>query len=394
MHRITALISSVLMVGATTVFAFAEPQREERMLPVAAVVLPTSWHQVLSAFEEWECPSCFNPGLLEAGGMKILLLNYSAYDNAYAEKVRAILARQLPGAEINVFWKGSSAELAAVVARHQVVVVPYPARDPERIVRAYGKVLRQYVLRGGSVIFCGTDVFGLLQHYNLFDLDFGYFCSGMSVQEDDRNHPILRETPEKFTLSNYVYPLDVSDQTYVSLASVGGYSTIGYKSLGAGKVVYIGIEYYYDEPISSQILANAVCWLCSPSGCGLLAQTQEQSRSQDGELNSSLHARLVRRVEEQLYVGTGALPTTEVKIFPNPYLEKAYLEFSLDKPTSVAIEMTNEAGTRVAILLPYRNLGAGQYRVELPNLSPGIYFVKCQMNGQNITRRVVKAAGG
>ncbi|MCS7036523.1 MAG: T9SS type A sorting domain-containing protein [Saprospiraceae bacterium] len=388
MLRTTALAGFALVLGVSTAFVVASPQSGEKVAPVASTVSERTFPWLFDALGEWEQEVPFCSSLLQASNPKILLLNYSAYDSAYADKIRNILLRQIPSAEIAMFWKGSPQELAAQAAQHHVIVVPYPANDRERLARAYGKVLRQYVLRGGAVVFCGTDKFGILQQYNLFDLDFGYFCSAVGVHEDDKTHPIFRETPEDFTPINYVYPLDVSDQAYVSLANVRGYSTIGYKPMGAGKVAYIGIEYYYDEPVSSQILANAVCWLCPPSTCG--PATQELTLPAESEATSALVARPIRRVEEQLYAGTGAANAAEVKIYPNPYVEKAFLEFSLDKPTAATIEMTNESGARVAMLLPYRNLNPGQYRVELPNLSPGVYFVKCQLGGQTVTRKVVK----
>lgn len=389
MLRTTALAGLALVLGVSTAFVVAGPRSGEKVAPVASAATSQTFPWLLDALAEWEQEALLRSSLLEATVPKILLLNYSAYDSAYAEKVRAILARQIPTAEITTFWKGSPQELALQIAQHHVVVVPYPANDRDRLARAYGKVLRQYVMRGGAVVFCGTDKFGILQQYNLFDLDFGYFCNAVGVHEDDKTHPIFRETPEDFVPANYVYPLDVSDQAYVSLANVRGYSTIGYKSLGAGKVAYIGIEYYYDEPVASQILANAVCWLCPPSACSPTAQ--EQLQSSENEPNTNPTARPIRRIEEQLYAGTGAASTTaDVKIYPNPYIEKAFLEFALDKPTAATIEMTNEGGTRVAILLPYRNLNPGQYRVELPNLSPGVYFVKCQLGGTTVTRKVVK----
>lgn len=389
MLRNTGLAGLALVLWISTAFVAMSPKRGEKVVPTGAHPVSEVFPSVFDALYEFWGEDWLPTALLQAQTPKILLLNYSAYDSAYAEKVMNILAQQIPSAEISVFWKGSPQQLAAQVAQHHVVVVPYPANDPDRLARVYGKVLRQYVLRGGAVIFCGTDKFGILQQYNLFDLDFGYFCTAIGTHEDDKDHPIFKETPEDFVLANYVYPLDVSDSAYVSLANVRGYSTVGYKPLGSGKVVYIGIEYYYSEPIATQILANAVCWLCPPSACNPPAAEPNKSVS-EADPPPMLAGRVPRRVEEQLYAGTGFGSQVGLKIYPNPYIEKAFLDFTLEKPVTTTIEMTNESGTRVALLLPYRHLNPGQYRVELPNLSPGVYIVKCQMGNQTITRKVVK----
>ena len=56
------------------------------------------------------------------------------------------------------------------------------------------------------------------------------------------------------------------------------------------------------------------------------------------------------------------------------------------------VEMTDETGVAISVLLPYRMLNAGLYRLELPNVSPGVYFVKCQIGMQTTVRKVVKTA--
>ncbi len=386
----TGLWGLALVIGFATAFTVKEPKVGCSTYPVVAnnSALSQTFPLVLDLLRDWgeEVPMCVIPEA--ATGLKILLLNYSAYDSAYAEKMRTILARQIPSAELQTFWRGTPQQLAAQLSQCQLVVVPYPAYDRERMARTYGRVLRQYVMKGGNVIFCGTDKFGILQQYNLFDLDFGYFCNAIEVHEDEKEHPLFRQTPEDFVLANYVYPLDVSDPAYVSLANTRGYSTIGYKPLNAGKIVYIGIEYYYDEPIATQILTNTICWLSSLD-CDTNNTSIDPFNPTEIE-NGLLGMRSPRRAEEYLYAGTGAVNTVDLKIYPNPYIEKAFLEFALDKPSSTAIEMVNETGNRVAVLLPTRSLNAGQYRVEIPNLSPGVYFIKCQIGNQTVTRKVIK----
>jgi len=276
-------------------------------------------------------------------------------------------------------------------------VITYPASGVSRQIRAYGKVLKEYVQEGGAVLFSGTDQFGILQQYGLFDLDFGYFCSGMQVHEDAYEHPVLASTPSDFSLANYVYPLDISDANFITLADIRGYPAIGFKQIGSGKVVYLGMEYYYDEVVSSQILENTVRWL-TPLSAGAVAETSLASAAQQPAENTSWQTRSARRTEERLFAGSVGTapaansPTFDMKVYPNPYLEKATLDINLEKSAPVTIEMTDETGGRVAVLLPYRVLSPGFYRVEVPNVAPGIYFVKCQAGNQTTVKKVVKVA--
>lgn len=329
-----------------------------------------------------------------AKSVRVLMLNYTAYDSAYIHKMKTLLAKRLPGIALTDFWGGTPQQLSEALAAQDLVVITYPAAGVSRQIRAYGKVLKEYVQEGGAVLFSGTDQFGILQQYGLFDLDFGYFCSGMQVHEDAYDHPVLASTPSDFSLANYVYPLDISDANFITLADIRGYPAIGYKPIGNGKVVYLGMEYYYDEVVSSQILENTVRWL-TPLSTG--AEVALAGGQQPVE-NTTWQTRSAHRTEERLFAGSnGAAPATstptfDMKVYPNPYLEKATVDVNLEKSAPVTIEMTDETGGRVAVLLPYRVLSPGFYRVEVPNVAPGIYFVKCQAGNQTTVKKVVKVA--
>lgn len=320
-----------------------------------------------------------------ASGLHILMLNYSAYDSVYVGKVKQLVNRRLPGVAISDFWSGTTQELTDQLADQQIVVVTYPASGNVNQIRAYGKVLSQFVRQGGAVVFSGTDQFGVLQQYGLLNLSFGYFCSDLEVHEIAPEHPILTGAPSQFLMANYTYPLDIPDPNFVALADVRGYPTLGYKAMGNGKIVYLGLEYYYDEPISSQILENTLRWLTP----GLKDAAHAGNTVAD---NWTVHP--AKRSEEVLYAGTGATnpkgPVFDLKIYPNPYVTKASVDLDLLKQAPVTVEMTDEMGANVAVLLPYRQLAAGAYRFELPNVAAGVYFVKCQVGNQSTVRKVVK----
>ncbi len=320
-----------------------------------------------------------------ANGLHVLMLNYTAYDSAYVSKVKHLIGKRLPGILVSDFWSGTPQELTDLLADQQIVVITYPATGSVNQIRSYGKALAQFVRQGGAVVFTGTDQFGILQQYGLFDLTFGYFCSDLEVHEIAADHPMLTGSPGQFLMANYTYPLDIADPNFVALADVRGYPTMGYKPLGTGKVVYLGFEYYYDEPISSMILENTMRWL-APAGKDMAHAAVASSD------NWSSHP--VKRSEEVLYAGTGPTnpkaPIFDLKIYPNPYVSKASVDLDLLKPAPVTVEMTDEMGAVVAVLLPYRQLTNGTYRLELPNVAAGVYFVKCQIGNQSTVRKVVK----
>ncbi|MFN0016502.1 MAG: T9SS type A sorting domain-containing protein [Saprospiraceae bacterium] len=393
MHRVATLAALSLCLLCLAARQPGHPVYWDHAYPANSTLANVLWDNLGSDWtganhfleNETPDPSAFGP--------QVLMLNYSSYDSAYVAKMKGLISKRIPGANLTDYWGGNARELSEALAGQHLVVVTYAAKGDPKLVRAMGKVLRQYIQQGGAVLFSGTDQFGVLQQYGLFDLEFGYFCSGVQVDEEAVEHPTLLGTPNVFALSNYVYPLDVSDPNFVVLAETRGYPTIGFKPLGEGKVVYLGMEYYYDESISSQILENTVRWLCP-----VKSETAVQDRFAE---NTVTQARSGRRTEERLFAGSGGAPTAQpgsrvplfsLKLYPNPYTVKATVDINLEKPAPVIVEMTNEAGALVSLLLPYRLLNQGTYRLELPNLPPGIYFVKCQVGDQTSVRKVVKVA--
>lgn len=317
--------------------------------------------------------------------LHLLMLNYSAYDSAYAGKMRRNIQRQFPGAVIQEFWEGSPDDLSTQLQNNHVVVVAYPSNGSNDALRAYGNVLQNFVRQGGAVLLTGTHEFATLQQFGLFDLDFGYFCKDPDIHENLVDHPVMSGTPEEFTLPDYAYPLDISDPGFVTLADVRGYPVVGYKTEGLGKIIYLGFEYYYDEPVSTRLLGNAIRWVAPHP-------EQTAAPAVKAEPQVSATPALVRRSEEYLYTGGNKKDGVDLKIYPNPYAVKASLEFELTKTTAVAVEMTDETGRPVAELLRQRNLAPGTYYFELPNLPPGVYFVKCRCGETSTVRKVVKIA--
>jgi Secretion system C-terminal sorting domain len=321
--------------------------------------------------------------------LRILMLNYSVYGNAYNEKVHNIIHRYLPNSSFIDFKEGTAGDLSMSLSGCDAVVVAYPSASIAGNVKAYSNALNQYVLQGGTVLFTGTHEFEVLQQFALFDLDFGYFSKERPVHSTHHEHPIFNGVSADFQLDNFAYPLDISDPLFVTLADVGGYPVVGFKPLGLGKVIYIGVEYYFDEAASSQMLINALTLFsknrspereASSTGSGFITDIFKSGSS-------------VKRSEEMLYAGSGLkAESIDLKVYPNPYFAKANLDIELTKPTPVMVEMSDEQGRIVSLVMPKKTLGPGLCRFDLPNIAPGIYFLKIQLGDNTYVRKVVKAA--
>jgi Secretion system C-terminal sorting domain len=313
---------------------------------------------------------------------RVLMLDYSAYGGAYNEKIRGMIQQYLPGTIFTDFNEGAADDLTKALSSCDVALVAYPSASATGAIRTYTKVLQQFVQQGGTVIFTGTHEFEVLQQFDLFELDFGYFSKERPIHSLHPEHPVFQGVNSEVTLSNFAYPLDISDPGFVTLAEVAGYPVIGYKPSGLGKVIYIGVEYYFDESASTQILINAIQWLMREKNVdgGFGISVADPSRAG------------VKRSEETLYAGSGKAEQVELKIYPNPYFSKATLDVELTKATPVMVEMTDEVGRNVALILPKKTVGPGLCRFELPNITPGIYFLQVQLGDKTYVRKVVKSA--
>ncbi|MFZ4476227.1 MAG: T9SS type A sorting domain-containing protein [Saprospiraceae bacterium] len=332
----------------------------------------------------------FSEAVVEAdtsAQLHVLMMNYTAYDSAYANKVHRIIQQRLPSCVVSDFWDGSPEELQQALTGNEVVVIAYPSGGNAEVLKAYSKILTQYVKNGGGIILTGTHEFSILQQLGLFDLDFGYFCAEPMIHSVVLDHPVLAGFSGEKALKNYAYPLDVSDPGFVTIADVRGYPVMGYKCLAAGKVAYLGLEYYYDEIESSHFLANTIRWIAQPKrSVGVSTSTSSG--------DNNWVSKSPKRSEELLRAGTGLTdPVFDVKIYPNPYVTKATIDLDLAKASAVAIDVTDETGRIVGILLPLKNLNAGLYRLEMPNLSPGVYFVQFKSGEKTVVKKVVKTVG-
>ncbi|MBK8554955.1 MAG: T9SS type A sorting domain-containing protein [Lewinellaceae bacterium] len=368
MPRFSIIAGFLVSLGLFSAFRFPVNAGSYEPLPFNAEMLP----QVPRHLPLFPMLQHLIPEADSVTRPHILMLDYSAYNANYAEKVSGYIKDYWPNADISEFWEGSPNTLRQLLSGKEMVVVPYPAQGDASVIHAYGAVLEDFVRKGGRVVLTGTHIHSTLHQYGLIDFDYGYFCKDLEIDEYDTGHPIFAGTPAHFTLANFAYPLDISDPAFVALAEVRGYPVVGFKPMGLGEVIYLGLEYYYDEVPSSLMLANVV-------------------RS---TLNQSTTTKPITAdppIEREAAV-TMPLDLYNIKVYPNPYVYKATVDIELRNSAIVSLEMTDESGRVVATPAPRRLLNPGFYQFELPNLPPGIYFLQYQLNEYNTVRKVVKIA--
>ncbi len=91
-------------------------------------------------------------------------------------------------------------------------------------------------------------------------------------------------------------------------------------------------------------------------------------------------------------VGEEANEPTSFKLYgnyPNPFNASTNIEFSLEKPSKVTLEVYNVLGRKVATLLD-NTMNSGEHTINwnASSMPSGIYFYKLSANGETMTRRM------
>lgn len=77
-----------------------------------------------------------------------------------------------------------------------------------------------------------------------------------------------------------------------------------------------------------------------------------------------------------------------MKLYPNPATGRAYVQYALQKPADLQLEVINMIGKRVAVEVLH-NVTNGVAEIELANLPEGVYFVRLSNQELSATRRLV-----
>lgn len=77
-----------------------------------------------------------------------------------------------------------------------------------------------------------------------------------------------------------------------------------------------------------------------------------------------------------------------MKLYPNPANGKAYLQYSLQQPANLKLEVINMIGKQVVVEVLH-NVSSGVAEIEVGNLPEGVYFVRLSNNEMAATRRLV-----
>lgn len=95
-------------------------------------------------------------------------------------------------------------------------------------------------------------------------------------------------------------------------------------------------------------------------------------------------------------MGTTSIPESletnfDMKVYPNPFKDHLYLDFSLSYPSSVDIEVIDLSGRVIHTMLKDANKLPGTYTISWDGngVPDGIYFLKCLIDNEVLTKKIL-----
>ncbi len=154
----------------------------------------------------------------------------------------------------------SAAELASELVGKHVLLIPESEFGNSFVYEEAGPIIEEYVSnQGGGVVFLmetdgnSGNSTGILPNGGTFSL------SGSTLTPDLPDHPILEGVTAPLIGVNATNGCQFTDSDVIPiLSSSNGFSVVAELSLGAGKVAYVGYDYFDYGDNEAIILGNAV----------------------------------------------------------------------------------------------------------------------------------------
>jgi PKD repeat protein len=180
--------------------------------------------------------------------------NISDYNNV-------ILAMQqyFTKVKITQFIGTTPATLQTALSKQDVLLFPTQSSYAYYF-STLATVVQNFANQGGIVIVNG-DPYNTTKMYDMGLFTGSYMgedYSGVTLTVLDTTKQITKNLPLSFTSSYYTYYHNITNTNKVKLVTVNGYDVVSYCNKGAGKVIYMGFDYYSYGNEMSRLISNAV----------------------------------------------------------------------------------------------------------------------------------------
>lgn len=151
----------------------------------------------------------------------------------------------------------------ALTGKRVFLVAEQETQTNPTIFTNFAPVLQSFVNNGGTVIFCGvaTSSSSCIFNTGLFSGTYSGSISSSTLNVVNTSHPITTGIPSGIPAQNITLYCSFTNSDKVTLVNyAGSFDVVTYRQIGAGKVIYIGYDYYAYDSNAAKIIANAVAW--------------------------------------------------------------------------------------------------------------------------------------
>lgn len=195
--------------------------------------------------------------------VKMLALTYGVdYFQEYLNTLSAI-KRYFTNYSIKEINTTSKKTLDSFLQGMEVLLIADQETSNPAIFADFDSVLNAFLLRGGIVIFCGSDInhMDCMFNTNIFS---GYYIGSLNSSAyifsvAAPNNPVCRNLPSVIYSSNAVYYSFITNPDKLKLVDLSNtWDVAAYRKIGKGQAVYIGYDYYSYDSNAARLVSNAV----------------------------------------------------------------------------------------------------------------------------------------
>lgn len=196
-----------------------------------------------------------------AGPIEILACSYGSDVAQEYPNTLAAINQYFTNYNLTDFPGLDPVALQAALVGKDVLLFPEQENSTIGAFQPLGAVVQAFASNGGTVVVCGSysGYADRIFDMGLFTGSYlGFGPPGLTTL--DTTDAITNNVPLSFSGPDATYYVNITNSDKVKLVeySGSGYDVVTYRTLGTGKIIYLGFDYYATNNAASQLAANCV----------------------------------------------------------------------------------------------------------------------------------------
>jgi len=192
--------------------------------------------------------------------IELLALTYGVdYDEEYLNTINA-LNQYFTDYNLTEINTTIPTELEVALSGKDVLLVPEQEYGLSNVFTGFSPVLLDYVINGGSVVFCGTTNYSCITNSGLLYITSINDVYNSILNVIDTGHPLTSGLPDEFIGQNGTYAAYYSEPLITNLVenSYNNQNVLSLKEIGNGTVIYLANDFYNYDDNAAKMISNSI----------------------------------------------------------------------------------------------------------------------------------------